>query len=90
MENLKELISICKASVGVSINDHKDFYESVEAHIPSEQREYIDPDIFNEMVKRDTIVRVQAYPDSPVGCYIVYHYDVEFAIYEMLRIIKEQ
>ena len=29
------------------------------------------------MVKRNTIVKVQAYPHTPIGCYVVYHYDID-------------
>ena len=32
------------------------------------------------MEKTNTVVSVQFYPDTPIGFYIVYHYDVEAAI----------
>ena len=80
MEKLKELVSLCKASVEISVNDHKDYYESVEQHINEKERENIKTDVFDEMVKRNTIVKVQAYPHTPIGCYVVYHYDIDMAV----------
>ena len=80
MKKFKELVSLCKASVEISVNDHKDYYESVEQHINEKERENIKKDIFDEMVKRNTIVKVQAYPHTPIGCYVVYHYDIDMAV----------
>lgn len=80
MEKFKQLVSLCKSSVEISVNDHKDVYESVEQYIDEVDRKDIDIDVFSEMVKRNTIVRVQAYPYSPNGFFIVYHYDIDKAV----------
>ena len=45
MEKFKELVSLCKGSVEISVNDHKDYYESVEQHINEEYREDIDKEV---------------------------------------------
>lgn len=88
MEKFKELVSLCKASVEISVNAHKDSYESVEQYIREEWREDIDKEVFDEMVRRDFIVSVQAYPHTPVGCFLVYHYDINAAIDIMLDVVK--
>ena len=88
MEKFKELVSLCKASVEISVNDHKDYYESVEQHINKKERENIKKDVFDEMVKRNTIVKVQAYPHTPIGCYVVYHYDIDMAVDITLDAVK--
>jgi hypothetical protein len=80
MEKLKELVSKCKASVEITINDHKDVYESVHDFIPNEEREGISDDTFAKMVELDTIVRVQFYPSTPIGFYVIYHYDIDMAM----------
>ena len=88
MEKFKELVSLCKASVEISVNDHKHYYESVEQHISKEQREDIEKEVFEEMVKRDTVVRVQAYPHTPIGFFVVYHYDIDLAVDIALDAVK--
>lgn len=88
MEKFKELVSLCKASVEISVNDHKDYYESVEQHINEEDRENIDKEVFEEMVKRDIVVKVQAYPNNPIGFFVVYHYDIDKAVDIVLDAVK--
>jgi len=80
MEKFKELVLLCKASVEISVNSHKDYYETVEQHIKEKERENIGKEVFEEMVKRDIVVRVQAYPDTPIGFFVVYHYDIDKAV----------
>ena len=87
MEKFKELVSLCKASVSISVNTHKDYYESVGLYIDQDVKD-IDSDIFNEMVKRDTIVIVQVYPNTPIGCYTIYHYDIDKAVDIALHTVK--
>ena len=88
MEKFKELVSLCKASIEISVNEHKDYYESVEQYINEDDREDIDKEVFEEMIKRDIIVRVQAYPRTPIGFFVVYHYDIDKAIEIVLDDIK--
>lgn len=87
MEKFKELVSLCKASVEISINAHKDYYESVEQYL-KEHIEDVEKEVFDEMVKRDVIVKIQAYPHTPIGFYIVYHYDIDKAIEIILEAVK--
>jgi len=88
MKKLKELVALCKCSVTVSINDHKDYYETVKEHISEEEVEDIDKDVFDKMIEKDTIVHVQAYTRTPVGFYVIYHYDIDKAINQMIKIAK--
>lgn len=87
MEKFKELVSLCKASVEISVNSHKDYYESVEQYVDEDVKD-IDKDVFDEMVKRDIVVKVQAYPNTPVGFYTIYHYDIDKAIDIALHTVK--
>ena len=88
MKKFKELVSLCKASVEISVNDHKDYYESVEQHINEEERKDIEKEVFEEMVKRDIVVKVQAYPHTPIGFFVVYHYDIDKAVNIVLDAVK--
>lgn len=45
-----------------------------------EELEYIEPDVYDKMEELDTIVELQYYPDTTVGCYKVYHYDIGMAL----------
>lgn len=90
MEKFKELVSLCAASVEISVNDHKDCYESVEQYLKNENKKDIDKAILDEMIKRDTIVKVQAYPHTPIGFYIVYHYDIDEAVNIVLEAVKNE
>lgn len=84
MEKLKELASLCKAGIEISINDHKSYYESVEQYVNEEERDDIEEDVFNEMINRDTVVKIKTYAESPVSFFVVYHYDIDMAIDIML------
>lgn len=41
------------------------------------------------MVKTDTIIIIQAYV-NPVGSYLIYHYDLDLAIEEALKCVKQR
>ena len=92
-DNLIELINLCKCSVTLEVNDHRDYYQTI--------LEYIDDNcsnksIWNEtpeevkkiMIETDTLIELQFYPNTPIGFYRVYHYDVNQAISEALNILK--
>ena len=80
MKKLQDLIKKAKCSVSITINSHRDFYETIEEHIESDDREDISKDVWDKMIELDTCVRLQFYPDTPIGFYVIHHYDVEMAI----------
>lgn len=90
MSDLNLLLSLCKNSVSVEVNRHRDFYQSVEEYINEmhDKGEDIAKDVLEEMIRRDTIVEVQAYPDNAIGFFVVEHYDVNTAIKRMIRAIE--
>ena len=88
MEKFKELVQMCKASVSLSVNSHKDYYESVQQHIIEEDIKNIDEEVFNEMIKKDTVVSLQVYPHTPIGFFVIYHHDIETAIDIALNELK--
>ncbi len=94
MEKLKELISKCKSSVYLTVNNHKTDYCSVEDYfknyINGEYLEDIEDEVFNKMVETDTIIDLHFYPHSSVGFTKVFHYDLELALDEALESLKEE
>lgn len=92
MEKFKELMSKCKCSVSIEVNGHRDYYDSVEKHMEDvnagSDTPVTTPEVLAEMIKRDTVVWVQAYPDTPIGFYVVYHYDIDLALDQMLECVK--
>jgi hypothetical protein len=40
------------------------------------------------MVKRDIVVKVQAYPNGATGFFSVYHYDIDKAVDIVLEAVK--
>lgn len=96
MEKLIELISLTKAGLFIEIDDHKNNYQTVEKYF-EEKRGYIedfDEDlplgIKEKCIKLNTIISIQAYSDTPVGFFIIYHYDIELAIDKMIQLIKQK
>ncbi len=94
MENLKRLYDICKSGVFIDYNRHRNYYETVEEYVTDwgngEMRQEIPDHVFNEMVKRDTVVFVQFYPNTPIGFFTVWHYDIEAAIEIALQMLIDQ
>ena len=90
MEKLNLLISKCKNSVSITVNDHRDIFESIEDYF---KRPYLDclntvddiePEVYKVMLETDTIVDLQFYPNNSNGFIQIYHYSVELAIEEAL------
>lgn len=92
MDKMKQIMAQCKCGVHVSINEHRDYYESVDDYMMSRFAEEVKDEIpendYREMKMRDTVVSVQAYPHTPVGFFMVFHYDLDAALDLMLEALK--
>ena len=93
-EKLITIINRVKCGFYLTINAHRDYYETVEKYFQSNpinqgKQEEIDKDVFQRMKETNTIVEIQFYPDTPIGFYTVYHYDVERALEEAMDLIEE-
>lgn len=84
-----ELILLCKGSISIFVNDHKDNYQSIEEFI-EEHKDSIYPEDISEMVRLDTVFNVHAYPDTPIGFYHHYSHDVNKSLDAVIEAIKEQ
>jgi len=92
MSDIKELISICKCSVVLTSNDHKDVYETVEDYFKDSDIDIsnISEDVMKGMIEKDTIIELQCYVNTPIGFYISYHYDVDTLIKLMIKTIENE
>ena len=89
MKKLQTLIEKCKCGVHITVNGHRDYYETVEQYFeedPMMEKDFedIEANVYEKMKELNTIVELQYYPDTPVGFYKIYHYDIEKAIDEAL------
>ena len=87
-DNLERIVDLCAAEVSVTINAHKSTYETVEGYLKVQEEE-IDSDVLKVMIAMDKMVCVQAYPSTPIGFYVVYHYNIDMALSEMLTILMK-
>lgn len=89
MEKLIKLQKLCKADIRIEINTHRGVYEGVKEHIYQEELEEIEKSVLNKMIETDTLIRIQFYPNTPTSFITVFHYDLEKALDESLKIIKK-
>jgi hypothetical protein len=85
MNNLIKLLNRCKCGVYVTVNPHRDNYQSSRQYL--ENLEMGDPMALNipdavrdVMETTDTVVSIIFYPDTPIGSYHIYHFDISEAI----------
>lgn len=79
---LERLAERCKGDVTLEINPHLGLYQDAGAYLGERDLSETDPRVTFEMVKRNRVVRVQFYPATPVGFFVVFHYDIEEALRE--------
>lgn len=93
MNKLKEILSLCKCSVSLEVNQHRDYYMSAERYLDEDiARLECPPDIDAEtrkkMIETDTIINLHFYPLTPIGFYDLYDYDLDRCLDTALQILK--
>ena len=90
MDKLIKLLSRCKCGVFIIVNEHRDYYQSVQERLKELSSGDIDipVDIKAKMIKTDTIISIQFYPDNPIGSYDIYHWDMDKALDEALQCLE--
>lgn len=85
-DKLAELVSRCKGPVYVTVNNHKAFYESAKTawenlcSLDEDLNKDTGAETVKKMIELDTIIEVHFYPDTPIGFYQVFHWDLESAL----------
>jgi len=87
MDKLARIIAHCKCGVHLFVNSHRDIYVDIEDEVGNMESLglEIEPDIRAKIIETDTLIDLQAYPDTPIGFYKVLHYDLDAALDEMLQ-----
>ena len=83
MDKYKKLVKRCDY-LEINVNDHKDESQTVEEYFKEyyfddDIKERIGVDIYDLMIKKDTIVSVTAYIEDVLD-YRIYHYDIDKAV----------
>jgi hypothetical protein len=81
-DKMKKLMELCKCEVSITVNEHKNSYQSVLDCVGfnPDDLDDIPEDVLKTMCDTDTMIRVQAYSRTAVGFYLCHHYDLESAL----------
>ena len=87
-DKLKDLLARCKCGVFLTVNQHRDYYETAENTLDEAQGHECPPEIEDDvrrvMIETDTIIRIQFYPRTPSSSYEIWHHDLDAALDEAL------
>lgn len=93
MGGLKKLLSLCACGVYLTVNEHRDVYETVEQELEdndtSECPTEIPDDLRKKMIETDTVIKLQFYPKTPCGHYVLWHYDLDTIIQQAIDILTD-
>jgi hypothetical protein len=88
MDKLKCLLARCKCGVFLTVNEHRDYYNTVAEALEKLGGIGCPPRIADDvraaMIATDTIISIQFYPHTPIGSYSVYHHDLDAALEQAL------
>lgn len=92
-DKLKKLLDRCKCSIYLTINQHRNYYDSAAKGLEWYQNRECPPDLTPEIeakiIETDTIINLHFYPDSPNGFYQILHYDLDAALDVALKILAK-
>lgn len=94
MDDLLQIVAMCKCEVALTINDHFCNYQSAKEWLDcpswdSSMKAEIPNDVKAEIAARNTVVHLQFFPDTPIGSYSIYHYDIAVALSEGVQFLKK-
>jgi histidinol dehydrogenase len=75
MNTLEDLIKQCKFSVSLEVNKYRDVYQTIEEYIDeinSYHENEIDEDLKQRLIKAGCVYRLQFYPQTSIGFYVIY------------------
>jgi len=91
MDALKTLLARCKCGVYLTVNEHRDSYDTPEQWLDELGGRECPPEISEEVragiLSGGNIVELQFYPDSPVGFYVIVHHDLDEALRLALKCV---
>jgi len=94
MDKLKELLARCKCGVYLTVNEHRDYYDTIGMRLNEYASMEAPPDISDEVragiLRTGNIVDLHFYPDTPIGFYHIVHYDLDDALTMALQILDAE
>jgi hypothetical protein len=92
MDKLAILLARCKCGVFLTVNQHRDYYQTAEQALEEAAKfecpPEIDSNVRAEMIRTNTIVELQFYPDTPIGSYDIWHHSLDAALDEALACLE--
>lgn len=93
--NFEKLISLCRCSVQISVNEHKDYNDSVLTYLRGygknvNKSKEIDKRVIQEMIRKNRIVKLKFYPLAGSSFILLFHYDLKLIIEQGLKIMEKQ
>jgi hypothetical protein len=87
---LEDIIARCECSVSLEVDGYKDNYLTFEEGLSDVIENYgVTEDVVEEMHNTGRIMRLQAYPNTPVGFEYVYGGTVQSVIDRMYALLTE-
>ena len=85
MDKLNMLLARCKCGVFLTVNEHRDYYESAAHRLDDYYGSMKCPvdvpaDMRQRMIETDTIIDLQFYPATPIGSYQILDCDLDSAL----------
>ncbi len=91
---LNNCLALTKCGFYISVNEHKDVYETTEKYIEHlftiYEEEDLNPKIKAKIIETNTLIRITAYSRTPVGNYTIFHYDLNRGLTEMLKLLESE
>lgn len=85
-----DIVNLCKCEVSIDIDSFTCNYQTIEQGL-QDCREYkVDEEIIREMRDYGHIVRVQAYPNTPIGFEVTYGGSLPLALERMYTLLTEE
>lgn len=92
MGKLNTLLDRCKCGVYLTINQHRDYYQTAEVALieldSCQCPPQLEPEVRAKMIETNTIINLHFFPDTPIGSYDIYHYDLDAALNEALECLN--
>lgn len=92
-DKIQEINSLCKLEWTLTVNGHRSLNTSIfEYNYPhfNESLGIIELEMIKEILSRENCISICLYPSNSVGCYFVYHYDLDKALDEALKMLKNE
>lgn len=84
MDKLRILLARCKCGVLLTVNEHRNYYDTPQQRLQELDGREFPPSISDEVragiLSEGIIVELQFYPDTPIGFHTVVHYDLDQAL----------